>query len=217
MSDHPAPVLPDPPPRPREAEILDSIRRVFAERGFDGASMQELARAAGMSVGNFYRYFPSKAAMVQAMIARDLAEVEEKFACVAAAADPLAALRAGLHERIAEGCAANDEEAALWAEVNAAAHRKPEIADITAAMEREVCSYLVATFALATGLTRPEAAARFGAHAALAVLLVKGATTRARTVREQGNGELKALMQRIIDVILQDVMAVRDGEPKDRG
>jgi AcrR family transcriptional regulator len=29
--------------------------------------MQDLARAAGMSVGNFYRYFPSKAAIVQAM------------------------------------------------------------------------------------------------------------------------------------------------------
>lgn len=217
MSDRPAPLLPDPAPRPREAEILDSIRRVFAERGFDGASMQELARAAGMSVGNFYRYFPSKAAMVQAMIARDMAEVEEKFACVAAAPDPLAALRAGLHDRIAEGCAANGEEAALWAEINAAAHRKPEIAEISGAMEREVCAYLVATFALATGLPRAEAEARFGAHAALAVLLVKGANTRARASRDPGSGELKTLMQRMIDVLLQDVVAARDGEAKDRG
>ena len=55
------------PPRPREYEILDNIRHTFAEKGFDGASMQDLARAAGMSVGNFYRYFPSKAAMVEAI------------------------------------------------------------------------------------------------------------------------------------------------------
>ena len=60
-----------PPPDPkeaREAEILESIRTTFAAKGFDGASMQELARAAGMSVGNFYRYFPSKAAMVEAIM-----------------------------------------------------------------------------------------------------------------------------------------------------
>ena len=61
---------PDAPSEPgtREAEILAAIRRAFAAKGFDGASMQYLAREAGMSVGNFYRYFPSKAAMVEAMI-----------------------------------------------------------------------------------------------------------------------------------------------------
>ena len=39
----------------RIAEIIVSVRTAFAEKGFDGASMQDLARAAGMSVGNFYR------------------------------------------------------------------------------------------------------------------------------------------------------------------
>ena len=63
----------------RSAEILDSARRAFVEKGFDGASMQDLARAAGMSVGNFYRYFPSKAAIVAALITRDLDEVEQDF------------------------------------------------------------------------------------------------------------------------------------------
>lgn len=215
MSDHPAP-LADAAPRPREAEILDSIRRVFAEQGFDGASMQELARAAGMSVGNFYRYFPSKAAMVKAMIARDLAEVEEKFACIAAAADPLSALRMGLHERISEGCGADGEEAALWAEVNAAAHRKPEIAEIVQTMEHAVCRNLVATFALVTGQPVARAAECCSAHAALVLLLVKGATTRAREAPPLGGSELKTLMQRIVDVILQDVVAVCDRAPKDR-
>ena len=64
-----APSDPDAAPaRSREDEILDRIRSIFAEKGFDGASMQELARAAGMSVGNFYRYFPSKSAIVEALI-----------------------------------------------------------------------------------------------------------------------------------------------------
>ena len=56
--------IPAPAAEERSHEILASIRQAFAEKGFDGASMQDLARAAGMSVGNFYRYFPSKAAIV---------------------------------------------------------------------------------------------------------------------------------------------------------
>ena len=50
------------------AEILSRLRDTFAEKGFDGASMQDLARAAGMSVGNFYRYFPSKSDIIAQMI-----------------------------------------------------------------------------------------------------------------------------------------------------
>ena len=42
----------------RSTGILEAARRAFAEKGFDGASMQDIARAAGMSAGNFYRYFP---------------------------------------------------------------------------------------------------------------------------------------------------------------
>ena len=33
-----------------------------------------------MSVGNFYRYFPSKAAIVEAMVRLDLAEIQGEFA-----------------------------------------------------------------------------------------------------------------------------------------
>ncbi len=41
----------------RQMDILEAVHSTFVEKGFDGASMQDLARAAGMSVGNFYRYF----------------------------------------------------------------------------------------------------------------------------------------------------------------
>ena len=65
----------------------------FAEKGFDGASMQDLARAAGMSVGNFYRYFASKAAIVQALIALDLEEMARDFLPIFASDDPIATMR----------------------------------------------------------------------------------------------------------------------------
>ena len=77
-----APAALSQPADARSVEILDRVRHAFAEKGFDGASMQDLARAAGMSVGNFYRYFPSKAAIVEGLIHRDLSEIEATFAAV---------------------------------------------------------------------------------------------------------------------------------------
>ena len=77
----------------RVTDILSAARSAFAEKGFDGASMQDLARAAGMSVGNFYRYFPSKAAIVEALIAADLADMQRDFSAVITSADPMAMLR----------------------------------------------------------------------------------------------------------------------------
>ena len=54
----------------RSADLLSRVKGVFAAKGFDGASMQDLARAAGISAGNFYRYFPSKNAIIEAMTIR---------------------------------------------------------------------------------------------------------------------------------------------------
>ena len=77
----------------RTGEILDRIKGIFAQKGFDGASMQDLARAAGMSAGNFYRYFPSKNAIIGALVQRDLDRMAEDFARILAAPDPRAAVQ----------------------------------------------------------------------------------------------------------------------------
>ena len=71
------------------ADILVRVRSAFIEKGFDGASMQDLARAAGMSVGNFYRYFPSKSAIVEQLIAYDLDEMQAEFAQVIKSDHPI--------------------------------------------------------------------------------------------------------------------------------
>jgi AcrR family transcriptional regulator len=44
----------------KRRQILDGARRVFLAEGFDGASMGEIARAAGVSKGTLYVYFDSK-------------------------------------------------------------------------------------------------------------------------------------------------------------
>jgi AcrR family transcriptional regulator len=44
----------------RHAEILDAARKVFAAKGFDDASVDEIAHTAGVAKGTLYLYYPSK-------------------------------------------------------------------------------------------------------------------------------------------------------------
>ena len=76
-------------------------------------------------MGSFYRYFPSKAAIVEALISSDLAEMERDFAQIMVAPRPMVALRAKLREIIPDHQCNHDGQ--LWAEITATALRKPEI------------------------------------------------------------------------------------------
>jgi AcrR family transcriptional regulator len=51
----------------RPAEILDAALTVFSARGFAAAKLDDVAKAAGVSKGTLYLYFPSKEALFEAM------------------------------------------------------------------------------------------------------------------------------------------------------
>ncbi|HXZ39531.1 MAG TPA: helix-turn-helix domain-containing protein, partial [Terriglobales bacterium] len=44
----------------RLGKILEHATEVFDEKGYEGASMRDLSRAAGMSLAGLYYYFESK-------------------------------------------------------------------------------------------------------------------------------------------------------------
>jgi AcrR family transcriptional regulator len=48
----------------KRAQILKSAAKVFAEQGFDRASMTQLARECGISKANIYHYYDSKDAIL---------------------------------------------------------------------------------------------------------------------------------------------------------
>src|SRR6201995_2347549 len=50
------------------SQILEGARRVFLADGFDGASMNDIARVAGVSKGTLYVYFDSKEALFEALV-----------------------------------------------------------------------------------------------------------------------------------------------------
>jgi AcrR family transcriptional regulator len=188
----------------RVAEILALVRNAFAEKGFDGASMQDLARAAGMSVGNFYRYFPSKSAIVEQLIAHDLAVMEQDFFAVLSSDNPLQALRQQVSQRITQHQNCNDGQ--LWAEITANALRKPEIGHACQHMETAIAGYLTQVFAASTGLPLAEASARFSAHAAFIVMLVKSAAMMAPQ-NDQARHDLNILVLRSINQTLSEISA----------
>src|SRR6266853_1564857 len=54
---------PEPPDSPfdrRLAKVLQHAAHIFCEKGYEGASMRDLSRAAGMSLAGLYHYFESK-------------------------------------------------------------------------------------------------------------------------------------------------------------
>lgn len=185
----------------RSHEILFSIRQAFAEKGFDGASMQDLARAAGMSVGNFYRYFPSKAAIVEAMVGLDLAEIQRDFAEILVSDDPLAGLRTKILARLTEDCV---DDGQLWAEITAAAIRKPEIGVAALQMEATIVTHMAGIFARVTGRSQADAEERYAGHSQMLVMLVKAVAMRSSQCGP-ATPAMAAMVVRTIDLILNDI------------
>jgi AcrR family transcriptional regulator len=69
--------------------ILTATARILVQDGFDRASTNRVAEAAGVSIGSLYQYFPSKEALVAALAER---HIEEMLGVLVAAFDRLRAL-----------------------------------------------------------------------------------------------------------------------------
>ena len=82
----------------RREHILRAAMEVFAERGYQEASMAEIARAAGITAAVIYDHFPSKAALQITLLER---QTDELLAFVAGAIagdfdDTMSRMRAGV-------------------------------------------------------------------------------------------------------------------------
>jgi AcrR family transcriptional regulator len=56
--------------RQRVAELLQAAAAVFQERGFEAATMAEIAARADAKIGSLYRFFPNKDAVAEALMRR---------------------------------------------------------------------------------------------------------------------------------------------------
>ena len=153
--------------------IVDAARRVFAERGFTGASIAAIAEAAGVSVPTVYASVGAKSALLAAFQERIDADsaVPASIAAIRAGADPLQVVReaVGLTRRI------NEQFGDIIRVFRAAATSEPEAAAAVAeGLRRHRSGFdLVARRLDELGALRPGLTVRAAAEA-LGVLTLWG-------------------------------------------
>jgi AcrR family transcriptional regulator len=75
------------PGKLRVAALMRAGAEVIAERGFEAATMAEIAARAGAPIGSLYRFFPSKEALADALMQRYSELVDAAFAKVQSSPD----------------------------------------------------------------------------------------------------------------------------------
>src|ERR1700761_4531515 len=98
-----APVAEKPRALARRKQVLEAAATCFRRHGFHACSMAQISAEAGMSVGHIYSYFPSKDAIIAAIVRADVDEALRKMAAFPLGdPDPRAAFldrcREGLHK-----------------------------------------------------------------------------------------------------------------------
>jgi AcrR family transcriptional regulator len=132
------------------AELLATAAKVFARRGYDGASVEEIAEQAGYSHGAVYSNFEGKADLFLAVFEEYMAERAQELAAtqVAVAEDaPLEARARALADQWMERFAKDRESFVLHMEFIAHADRDPELAgrfgSRSAALREAISRYIV--------------------------------------------------------------------------
>lgn len=80
--------------------LVEATARILVSEGFDKASTNRIAQVAGVSIGSLYQYFPSKEALVAAVIERHNQEIGEAVRSELAEVATLS-LNHGVHKLVA--------------------------------------------------------------------------------------------------------------------
>ncbi len=96
------------------SRIVETARAVFAARGSD-ASLEEIARGAGVGIGTLYRHFPTRDDLVAAVFRDRIDELQARGEELLGSDQPGAALATWLHEQLlqASTCRGMSAEAML--------------------------------------------------------------------------------------------------------
>jgi AcrR family transcriptional regulator len=81
--------------------LLGAAAAEFAEHGGDEASLEQIARRAGVGIGTLYRHFPSRLALLEAVYLDQVEALRARAEELAGAEDPAAALSDWLRALVA--------------------------------------------------------------------------------------------------------------------
>ncbi|WP_315712472.1 MULTISPECIES: TetR/AcrR family transcriptional regulator [unclassified Bradyrhizobium] len=123
----------------KRREILQAALSCFVRNGFHGASTTDICAAAKISPGHLYHYFPSKEAMIQALVEQNLSHAASRLQAILASPDVIDALVQEL-----ESTSIHQPQAqVLSAEALAEACRNADFAAIVHAHARAMRALLV--------------------------------------------------------------------------
>ena len=113
----------------RRAEIVGALRRVMARRGYDGASVAEIARVAGMTAGLVHYHFEDKREILLALVGELAREAAARAARALARGgdDPLDRLESTLDAFLSRETDPDPEAVACWIAIAAEGIRDPEV------------------------------------------------------------------------------------------
>lgn len=112
----------------RRRQVLDAAEACFGRSGFHGASMAEISKAAGMSIGHIYNYFDGKDAIIAAFVQQNLDRVSALMENLAKKDDPLQALLDDVQNSVMDNF-----QPGIWKlplEIFAEASRNPAVAEV---------------------------------------------------------------------------------------
>lgn len=112
----------------RRAQITAALLAVMAEKGYEGASIQAIARQAGLTPGLIHYHFKTKQEILLATVDQLVAGARARYeSALATAGTPAEQLRALVHARLALGDGADEAAVSAWVMIGAEAVRQPEV------------------------------------------------------------------------------------------
>ncbi|MHC5907240.1 TetR/AcrR family transcriptional regulator [Streptomyces sp. S6] len=99
---------------PVPQRLLAAATRLFAERGYDRTSVQEIVEAAGVTKGALYHYFGSKDDLLHEVYARVLRVQQERLDAFANADEPIEQRLRGAAADVVVTTIANLDDAAIF-------------------------------------------------------------------------------------------------------
>lgn len=136
-------------------ELLDTARILFCERGYAGASLDELAVRLRCSKHSIYRRFADKEALFVAVVDRDVARfIADLSASGAPGSSPYEVLRA--MARTYFGFGASRDHAALYAALNLEASTSPRLRILATQWAEQALTPLRDAVAAAVPVANPD-------------------------------------------------------------
>ena len=83
--------------------LVSAASAAFAEHGADDASLEEIARRAGVGIGTLYRHFPNRQALLEAVYRDQVDVLSDRARRLSESADPGAALAEWLRALVSFG------------------------------------------------------------------------------------------------------------------